>query len=114
MSDFNIRDKCSINTNKDSDTFVGVCCNNGDVSVHFPLGFHLSENDRELRKEILLLMTTIKEITGKKDSSIDKEGREYNRVAFPFQAYLSIIYDYYARGYYIEKETSYDILKLRI
>lgn len=39
MAEFSIRDKCSVNTNWDEDTFVGLKCKDGDFSVHFPLGF---------------------------------------------------------------------------
>ena len=49
MSEYNIRDKCHVNTNREADTFVGIICDKGDFSVHFPLGFHISEEDRGLR-----------------------------------------------------------------
>ena len=56
MVDFKLRDKCSVNTNWNADTFVGIKCEKGDYSIHFPLGFHVSDTDKELRKDILLLL----------------------------------------------------------
>lgn len=111
MAEFSIRDRCKINTNIDADTFVGIQCEDNSFSVHFPLGFHLPENDKELRKDILLLMSTIASTTGRRDSEISDNSLEYDCDSFPFQAYLNIIYDFYARGYYKENEVQYHISK---
>ena len=46
MNDLSIRERCSVNQNRDQDTFVGFKCENGEFSVHFPLGFKISENDK--------------------------------------------------------------------
>ncbi len=43
MPSFTIRDKCRINTNIDTDVFVGVRYIDGDVTISFPLGYHLGE-----------------------------------------------------------------------
>lgn len=111
MAEFSIRDKCSINTNWETDTFVGIKCENGNFSIHFPLGFHLSDSDKELRRDILLLMSKIKETTGKKESEIYNHFKNYSQLDFPFQAYLSLIYDFYSRGYYKEQEVKYKVAK---
>lgn len=39
MLEYNLKDKCHINTNWDTDTFVGIKCDNGNFSIHFPLGY---------------------------------------------------------------------------
>lgn len=111
MYDFSIRDRCSVNQNREEDTFVGIKCEKGKFSVHFPLGFAISDNDKELRRDIILLLSTIEATTGKQESTIYKKAREYNYTMFPMQAYLSIINDYYERGYYKEKETKYIVAK---
>ena len=49
MTDLSIRDKCLVNTNCDEDTFVGLKCEEGNFSVHFPLGFVIPVDDKELR-----------------------------------------------------------------
>ena len=109
MTEYSIRDKCHINTNFDTDTFVGIRCENGDYSVSFPLGFRLSDNDKGLRKDILLLIGTIASTTGKKESVLTKEAAAFNELGFPIQAYLFLINDYYSRGYYRERETHYHV-----
>lgn len=111
MNEFSIRDKCKVNTNIDADTFVGIQCEDNSFSVHFPLGYHVSESDKELRKDILLLMSTIAATVGRKDSEIMESTVEYNHTEFPFQAYLTVIYDFYARGYFVENEVQYQISK---
>ncbi len=107
MTESSIRDKCIINTNKDEDTFVGVMCQNGDISIHFPLGFNFSKDDRELRNEILLLLNTIKSTTAREDSEISGLAKKADKVVFPIQAYLYVVYDFLSRGYYRERETRY-------
>ncbi len=102
---FHIREKCRVNTNRDADSFVGIRCENGDVSVNFPLGFRVSEDERGLRKDILLLIRTIGATTARKDSAVLKAEQVYDQTAFPVQAYMHVISDYYARGYYKEQET---------
>ena len=109
MTQYNIRDKCHINTNYDTDTFVGIRCDKGDFSVNFPLGFCLPDNDKELRKDILLLINTIASTTRRKDSGVTRATASFNELGFPIQAYLYLIYDYISRGYYRERETHYHV-----
>ena len=111
MVDFKLRDKCSVNTNWNADTFVGIKCEKGDYSIHFPLGFHVSDTDKELRKDILLLLNAIKETTMKKESETYSDFRTYSQLDFPFQAFLAVIYDYHNRGYYREQEMIYNTSK---
>lgn len=109
MKNFSIRNKCKVNTNKDADVFVGIKCENGDISIHFPLGFPISPDDNELRKDILLLISTIGTTTAKKESKVLDASKEYNHTVFPIQAYMSVIHDFYARGYYQENDKEYTV-----
>ena len=109
MAQYNIRDKCHINTNYDTDTFVGIRCDKGDFSVNFPLGFCLPDNDKELRKDILLLINTIASSTRRKDSTVTRAAASFNELGFPIQAYLFLINDFISRGYYKERETHYHV-----
>ena len=59
MSEYVIKSHCHINTNRESDTFVGLDCRNEELTVNFPLGYQLSDNDSGIRKDILLLMRTL-------------------------------------------------------
>lgn len=109
MTQYSIRDKCHINTNYEADTFVGIRCDKGDFSAHFPLGFCLPDNDKELRKDIILLINTIASTTHRKDSGVVRATSVFNELGFPIQAYLYLINDYISRGYYRERETRYHI-----
>lgn len=111
MQDLSIRDRCLVNQNVDADTFVGLKCENGDFSVHFPLGFNISIDDKGLRKDIILLLDTIAATTEKRDSEIYNRAKEYFHTMFPIQAYMAVIKDYYERGYYKERETQYMVAK---
>lgn len=111
MKDLSIRDRCSVNQNWSQDTFVGLKCEDGQFSVHFPLGFNISDDDKELRKDIILLLDTIAVTTGKRESDLYKQIRQYTYTMFPIQAYMAVIKDYYERGYYKEREMQYIVSK---
>lgn len=111
MEELSIRDKCSVNTNREEDVFVGLKCEDGDFSVHFPIGFVLSEDDKILRKDIIMLLSVIGKTTMRKDSELQADAKNYNCTAFPFQAYMSIIRDFYERGYYKEREVHFSVSK---
>lgn len=108
MQNVSIREKCHVNTNWDSDNFVGIRCIDGDFSVNFPLGFHVSEEDKGLRKDILMLISTIAATTGKKESAVAQERANYFDAGFPIQSYIYLIYDFLSRGYYRERESHYN------
>lgn len=90
---------------------MGIKCENGDISVNFPLGFEIAQDEKGLRKDIMLLMNTIKNTTSRKDSAIVEGHKAYNTTEFPIQAYIFLIYDFYARGYYREREVRYCVSK---
>ena len=47
MRKVDIRSKCRVNSNCEKDTFVGLRCSDGDISINFPIGYHISEDDNE-------------------------------------------------------------------
>lgn len=107
MQETDIRSRCKINSNREMDTFVGLRCDNGDISINFPLGFHISEKNKELRKDIMLLFATLAANTEHRDSEILKISNHFDDVEFPLQSYMYIIKDFFARGYYKEQEVIY-------
>lgn len=111
MSEFKIRDKCYVNTNRDADTFVGIMCDKGSFSVHFPLGFHISDSDRDLRRDIMLLIGSIESTIGHRESRLQLDAENCNQIGFPIHAYLTVIYDFFDRGYYKEREIEYTVAK---
>ena len=102
--------RCKVNTNIDSDTFVGIKVTNDEVCINFPLGFRVSDEEKDLRKDILLLMRVLSRNTEKKESEIVLS-QAFENVNLPIQAYLYVISDYYARGYYKERETVHRVAK---
>lgn len=109
MQKYSIRDKCYINTNKDTDTFVGIKCEDNKFSVHFPLGFGISDDEDGLRKDIMLVINSIERTTRKKESFVSERAKEFETKGFPVSAYLFLISDYYENGYYKEKDVQYQI-----
>lgn len=111
MEDISIREKCRINTNYTDDTFVGIKCTNGDISINFPLGFEISRNDKDLRKDIIMLLSVLANNISRTDSEILGQARLYDLVQFPMQAYMYVVSDFIARGYYTELEINYKVAK---
>lgn len=111
MRDLDIKSKCSINTNKDADTFVGIRSIDGDISINFPLGYQISQDDQGIRKDIMLLFSVLAANTDRKESDVLGKANTMEDNIFPIQAYLYIISDYYARGYYKEQEVQYTVSK---
>lgn len=111
MREIDIRSKCRVNSNREMDTFVGLRCNDGDISINFPMGYHISDDNKELRKDIMLLFTTLAVNTERKESELLGQGGSFDEVEFPLQSYMYIIKDFFARGYYREQEVSYKIAK---
>lgn len=109
MPENKLADNCIINTNIGESVFVGVKRENGDVRVSFPLGFYLEkDNDKQLRRDVLLLLNVLAKNTTHKKSELMSQNKEIMS-DFPIRAYLSIISDFFTRGYYKEKETTFQI-----
>ena len=83
MSEYVIKSHCHINTNRESDTFVGLDCRNEELTVNFPLGYQLSDNDSGIRKDILLLMRTLALASSAQNNTVNfsDEKAEYSVVA---------------------------------
>lgn len=107
MPDYSIRNHCKINTNWAGDTFVGLRSENGCFTINFPLGFHISDDEKNLRRDIILLLKTLSIMSDKEESAVLQMTNAQNKTGFPVQAYLFLISDYYRRGYYKEKEIKY-------
>lgn len=111
MRAIDIRSKCRVNSNREMDTFVGLKCDDGDISINFPIGYHISEGNKELRKDILLLFTTLATNTERRESELLAQGSSFDEVDFPLQSYIYLIKDFFARGYYREQEVLYKVAK---
>lgn len=109
MPSNSLKDRCHINTNYDTDTFVGIKCENGEFTINFPLGFSLSDDEKALRKEILLMLNTISSATKQMESKVQKSNVIYPEEGFPFPAYMYILSDYFSRGLYKEREQHFQV-----
>lgn len=94
-STFNLRESCIVNTNEDGDRFVGVKIENDKAIVYFPLGYHLPDEDRMLRRDIRSLFNILSTFSNKEDREL--RGNKFvqaHPVDFPIVAYLDVL-DYY-------------------
>lgn len=111
MKNVDIRSKCRINSNYEMDAFVGLKCDDGDISINFPIGYHISEDNKGLRDDILLLFTILAANTERRESELLGQGTRFDEVDFPLQSYIYIIRDFFQRGYYRERKASYKVAK---
>ena len=87
--------------------FVGVKIANNKIEFHYPETYQLSDNDDELRRDILSVLRTIslaKTLTSNLSSYNSKFN---NNDVFPIGAYLWIINDYLTYGKYENREKTY-------
>lgn len=106
MAGIGIRDRCRVDVSAHENSFVGIKCGKDGASVCFPLGFCVSSDDRELRRDIRLRLSVMA-AAAKKDSWLPGPAGEYNMKTFPVQAYMAVAQDFFARGYYRESERVY-------
>lgn len=104
-----LKDRCHINTNRKTDTFVGLEFDGKNYTVSFPLGYALAseDDDKLLREDLLLLFHTLALYSNQQDS---KSGFVQQRDAAtdsPLYAYIYIIKDFVTRGYYKEGIVEY-------
>ena len=109
VSEYVIKSHCHINTNRESDTFVGLDCRNEELTVNFPLGYQLSDNDSGIRKDILLLMRTLALASSAQNNTVNFSDEKAEYSSFPLQEYLFVISDFFSRGYYQERESYYSV-----
>lgn len=111
ITDFNLRDICHVCKNEDGDRFVGIKADADRVAVYFPLGYQLppiTENERELRRDITHLILVLAAFTEQKDKLLAmKNFFAPQSVDFPVNAYMTVITDYMTRSYYTETELKY-------
>lgn len=99
-----------------SDKFVGLKCTDGNLKIYFPVGYRKpdeknnspDETEKQVRKNILNLIQVLRKF-GEKEENLYSSPlffREQN-IEFPVSAYLFIIRDFLANGYYVQKETLY-------
>lgn len=111
MTNNSLFDRCSTNTNIDKDVFVGIRRKDECYEVCFPLGYHLSEDEKGLRKDIISLINVLAKNTDKKESEIRVGQKKSDPAGIPVQAYMFLIKDFFERGYYKELDTRRQVAK---
>lgn len=111
MTNNSLFDRCRTNTNIDNDVFVGIRRKDDYYEVSFPLGYHLSEDEKGLRKDILSLINVLVKNTEKKESEIYVGLNQDDSVGIPVRAYLYVIKDFFEHGYYKERDTYRQVAK---
>ena len=106
-----LKERCFINTNLQDDKFVGLKIEGQDYKVHFPLGFSLSDNEEDIREDILLLFNTLSENTDKIESDNPLDIANVKDESSVLISYLYILKDYFSRGYYKEHVVEYSSSK---
>lgn len=105
---------CKNATNKEGDTFVGikseVVDEKHDLTIYFPIGYKISEDEDKVRDEIIQLLSVLREYNDEQSSvsSITSE-QLLKTVRFPVQAYLKVITDYFNNGLYKMTEDEFRI-----
>lgn len=103
---------CFNASNREGDTFVGIKSEIIDgkhsISIHFPLGYEISQDETLVRDEIIELLNVLQEYNDEQSriSSITKE-QLLKTVRFPVQAYHVVLMEYLNNGVYKIKENEF-------
>lgn len=111
MASNSLFERCRVNTNIENDVFVGIQKKDDYYEVNFPLGYHLSSDEKGLRNDILSLMNVLAQYTDKRESELYDGLKDNDLCNIPIKAYLYLIKNYFERGYYRERETQYKVAK---
>ncbi len=107
ISDFSLKEACIYDAKLQGDEFVGLKYENGKVSVQFPLGYAKSDDDKEIRRDILNLISVLSSFCDRKDSFIHGSSSKDISKQFPIHAYMYLISDFLNKGYYSESQALY-------
>ena len=101
-----LKDYCSV-CNFSDDGFIGLEFKNGKPHITFPRGYHKSEKDEDVRRDILHLLAILEKFNKNKESTDKRNTDDGSDISFPIHAYQYVIYDFLANGYYTDKDVEY-------
>ena len=103
-----LREMCHVNKNGEGDSFVGVKADTNGMTIYFPIGYQLPDNDDGLRIDVHNLFGVLATFM-KEDSQVETSNFSGPvSVDFPMHAYIKVIRHYLNTGhYYIETEPEY-------
>ena len=106
-----LRDHCFISSSAEGDRFVGIRSDGDSLSVFFPLGYTIPEDESLLRRDIMNLILVLSRFSGAKDKNIISQHiYSHETVSFPIQAYMGIMSAYRNSNsnLYTEHEVRYE------
>ena len=105
-----LKSRCFISTNSEGDDFVGIRADSSGAYIYFPQGYHLAENDLDIRQDINNLLSVLCDFL-KEELVLEAPNKITEKsVIFPIHAYMYVARDFLTRGsYYIEKEQHYNV-----
>ena len=98
---------CRVVTGFEGDTFIGIKIENGTPEVTFPIGYNLSNDDKGLREDIFLLITTLKKYRYREKELGTTIFSDAESNTLPIFAYQTMIQRYFDYGTYTEYEVTY-------
>lgn len=107
FSNLSLKDICFYDAKLSGDDFVGIKHESGKLRVQFPLGYRKADDEKEIRKDILNLISVLSTFSDNEDSYILNDAQKAQSKAFPIHAYMFLIKDFLQNGYYSERETVY-------
>jgi len=102
-----LKDLCTVSNSEQPDDFVGLRFIDGKPNVFFPRGFHLLEDEKTLRRDIVRLLAAINQFTDRYEGENPRNNASEQCLDMPIQSYQYIIFDFIAHGYYTENEVRY-------
>ena len=101
---------CSRKNAEQTDDFVGIKYVDGKLKVSFPASYKISNDEADLRKDILNLIDCLTSYSSAYDSKLpDSKNIDLkDDVQFPIHAYINIINYFMNYGYYKENEVIYN------
>ena len=97
-------EKCRCSTNRIDDHYVGIRFENNDIKIIFPLGFHIPDNDKEIRKNVLLMHKSFSLLESQEKEFAESGEFFKNDFVFPIDSYFWLIKDFFTNGLYKRRE----------
>lgn len=115
MSESNLKKDClplskaCVYGTKQSDGFVGIRYDKGNVKVIFPFGYSVPESADEkiFRKDVLNLVKVLSRFANKSNVVEKNYSIKDESVQLPIHAYIHVFSFFLDNGYYVEKESVY-------
>lgn len=100
-------EKCFSDEVIDENCFVGIHFKDGNFDIKYPLGYRISEDEKENKKDIVNLIKVLHHYRKNDKTNSHTKNKLDKDVDFPLYAYLFVYNWYLKNGYYVPKETIY-------